>query len=382
VSQFYSSLYTHAIPWALHTKPVAKANMGKTDGDEIDKAVRNCSSGQTIGIPIGPDTSFVIAEAVLTAVDATLRNKLPVLRGFRYLDDFEAAFATRAEAEEAQWHLESALGDFELVVNPFKTHVLELPQPFKATWTRELAAFPIRTATSAQTLNDTIALFSRAAELAGQHHPGALSYALRKATGIAVTAEIWPTYQALVWSAVSVEPTTMAIALDLLTIKALEAGSNIRKAGAVEVVEALIQRHAPIRNASEVAWALWAAVELELDLSDEAAKAIVAMEDDFVALIALDANSRGRFTAGTLDTGPWETLVNYDEVLSGDHWLLAYEATIKGWLTSAAPRVNADPFFTMLKQRDVYFYDINPTRAPFTGPAGPLPGAPIPDSYF
>src|SRR5207248_321442 len=98
----YPSLYTHAIPWALHTKPVAKANKGKTDGDKIDKAVRDCSSGQTIGIPIGPDTSFVVAEIVLTAVDAAIRTKLPLFRGFRYLDDYEAAFVSRAEAEEAQ----------------------------------------------------------------------------------------------------------------------------------------------------------------------------------------------------------------------------------------------------------------------------------------
>jgi hypothetical protein len=89
-------LYTHAIPWALHTKPVAKANRNKTDGDKIDKAVRNCSSGQTVGIPIGPDTSFVVAEIVLAAVDGLLRTKLPALRGFRYLDDYEAAFETRA----------------------------------------------------------------------------------------------------------------------------------------------------------------------------------------------------------------------------------------------------------------------------------------------
>lgn len=159
VSQFYPSLYTHAIPWALHTKAVAKANQGKTDGDRIDRAMRNCSSGQTVGIPIGPDASFVVAEIVLTAVDALLKTKISALRGLRYLDDYEVAFQSRAEAEEAQGHLESALGDFELVVNPFKTYVLELPQPFKTTWTRELREFPIRTSSPTKTLNDTIALF-------------------------------------------------------------------------------------------------------------------------------------------------------------------------------------------------------------------------------
>jgi hypothetical protein len=161
-----------------------------------------------------------------------------------------------------------------------------------------------------------------------------------------------------------------------------QSGFKIRKAGAVEVIEALIQRHAPLRNASEVAWALWAAIVLEIDLSERCAKAVASMEDDFVALLALDANERGRFTAGHLDQSGWEALIDYDTVLTGDHWLLAYEATIKGWLTSAATRVAASPFFSLLQQRDVYFYDRAPVHAPFTCPAGPLPGAPLPESYF
>jgi hypothetical protein len=381
VSQFYPSLYTHAIPWALHTKPVAKANRGSTDGDEIDKAVRNCSSGQTIGIPIGPDTSFVVAEIVLAAVDGILRKKISGFRGFRYLDDYEAAFQTRAEAEEAQGHLESALGDFELVVNPFKTHILELPQPFKATWTRELAAFPIRTGSSSQTLNDTIALFSHAAELA-RRHPGALAYALRKSNEIRLDARSWRTFQGLVWSSVSVEPTTTAVALDLLNVKASEVGLPVAKRGATEVIVAQILRNAPLRNASEVAWALWAALELDVRLPASVARAVSAMEDDFVALLALDAEARGVFRAGVLDKSAWEALVDYDDVLLGDHWLLAYEGTLHGWVASAATRVRSDPFFSVLQRGGVHFYDPHPARAPFTGPAGPLPGAPIPDSYL
>jgi hypothetical protein len=34
ITQFYHAIYTHSIPWALHSKPVAKANKGKTVGDE------------------------------------------------------------------------------------------------------------------------------------------------------------------------------------------------------------------------------------------------------------------------------------------------------------------------------------------------------------
>jgi hypothetical protein len=60
VNQSYSSLYTHTrSPWALEGKLHAKQHKGQTGADRIDKALRNLSDGQTMGVPIGPDTSFL-----------------------------------------------------------------------------------------------------------------------------------------------------------------------------------------------------------------------------------------------------------------------------------------------------------------------------------
>jgi Reverse transcriptase (RNA-dependent DNA polymerase) len=162
VSQFYASLYTHSIPWALEGKRVAKQNLGKTPSDKLDKALRNVSDGQTMGVPIGPDTSFLAAEIVLTAVDRALAKKVR-MRGHRYIDDYELAFRSRSEAEEAQALLEEELAHYELAINPTKTEVLELPQPFLEGWTHELATFPIRSANSSQTL--TISLHCSAVRL-------------------------------------------------------------------------------------------------------------------------------------------------------------------------------------------------------------------------
>jgi hypothetical protein len=379
VSQCYASLYTHAISWALHSKVYAKKNRGSTDGDEIDRAMRACTSGQTVGIPVGPDASYIVAEMVLTSVDALFKSQIPSLRGFRYLDDYEAAFATRSEAEQAQASLEGALGDFELALNPFKTRVLELPQPYKATWKKDLAAFPIRDDTPRKRLNDIVSLFSKAAEVASEFL-GALTYVLRMSIAIEVDETSWPTFQSLVWNAVSVEPTTMSLALDLLMAKSEEAELPVDKAPATEVLEALINRHAPVRNASEVAWALWAAIVLEVDLTEDSARAIGKMDDDFVALVALDARARGRFPSGGIDTALWETILGGD-ALTGAHWLLAYEGALKQWLPVAEQVVKSDPFFGLLRSRGVRFYDVDPDRAPFTGPSAPPPGAPFPDSY-
>jgi len=103
VSQFYPSLYTHSIPWALHGKKEAKGNKGGDSlGNKLDRLVRNGQDGQTLGIPVGPDTSLVIAEIVASAVDETLQSdRHSNIEGFRYYDDYELVFDTSLEAESA-----------------------------------------------------------------------------------------------------------------------------------------------------------------------------------------------------------------------------------------------------------------------------------------
>jgi len=75
ISQFYPSIYTHSIPWAMHGKNHAKANIGRTQGDLIDKAFRQQQDGQTVGVPIGPDSSLTVAEVILSTIDVALAHR-------------------------------------------------------------------------------------------------------------------------------------------------------------------------------------------------------------------------------------------------------------------------------------------------------------------
>lgn len=83
IADCYSSIYTHSISWALHTKEVAKKNAqnkkGKNDtngnkliGDEIDSHIQDMSHGQTNGIPQGSELMNFIAEMVLGYADTDL----------------------------------------------------------------------------------------------------------------------------------------------------------------------------------------------------------------------------------------------------------------------------------------------------------------------
>lgn len=52
--------------------------------------------------------------------DAELKNKIPNLKGHRFIDDYELSFHTQTEAEMAFHFLENALRDYELALNPKK----------------------------------------------------------------------------------------------------------------------------------------------------------------------------------------------------------------------------------------------------------------------
>ena len=101
ISQFYGSIYTHAIPWAQVGKATEKARTRphgpKVLGNWIDDAVRQGQEGQTRGIPIGPDTSLAIAELILCDVDAKLAAKFPGLAetATRYMDDLHVFTSSR-----------------------------------------------------------------------------------------------------------------------------------------------------------------------------------------------------------------------------------------------------------------------------------------------
>ena len=107
INRFYGSIYSHSIPWAVLGKPEAlKQHKAKTLDThwsaELDRLVRACNRNQTIGIPIGPDTSRVVSELVLSRIDHELKKNGSGLRKrqvFHNIDDYEIGVENATEAE-------------------------------------------------------------------------------------------------------------------------------------------------------------------------------------------------------------------------------------------------------------------------------------------
>lgn len=118
LSTCFPSIYTHSIPWAFVGKELAKQNYSDKDAwyNKIDSNCSDMHNGETHGILIGPHTSNLISEVILTVIDKTLYDK-----GYRYIrniDDYECYVRSYDEAQRFLADLESTLDEFDLRLNP------------------------------------------------------------------------------------------------------------------------------------------------------------------------------------------------------------------------------------------------------------------------
>jgi hypothetical protein len=362
ISEFYHSIYTHSIPWALHTKAVAKANMRarRADlGDEIDALIRKAQDNQTMGIPIGPDTSFIVSEVLLSSADRELVARIAGLNGIRYFDDFEFSFSQFSDAESMLAVLQEVLLGYELRLNPRKTSVRLPPIEFEAEWVREIRAFRFRKTASGQA-GDLIGYFDLITEyMTGRPDEHVAKYAISRL----VDDKFVPRpsnlvlYQSLLCQIATAEPGSIREVLMSL-IHVSSQGNVLDTALISETLTSIIVRHAPLGHHYEIAWSIWAAITLGIDLETVAQAAVSKVDNSVVAILALDARQQG--LARTLDTTVWEAHMCEPDLYE-DQWLLCYEANVQGWLPSqgGGDHVSADPNFGFLKAAGVHFYTSN-----------------------
>jgi len=362
ISKFYQSIYTHSIAWALHGKANIKSLRKRNDlryiGNRLDLFLRNGQDKQTIGIPIGPDTSLVIAEIILAPVDKMVASKIRNIGGFRQIDDYELSFDCREDAECAEYEIESALSQYELELNPKKTEIERLPNPIHKYWPTWLRCFKFEKGHVGEK-NSLISYFSKAFEFAAENpDDSVLRYAIARLRSEDFDKGNWKLLQKLLLQCIISEPGTLPFALEQY-INYDKKNYPILNSNLEDVLNKQIQSHAPLGHGSEVSWSLWGAIAFNIKLSSKTAMAISNMEDSIIALLALDAENRGLFN-GNLNTKKWEICMT-QEGLYEEMWLLSYEANKKGWLSSLSvtDHVANDTAFNWLKKHNVEFYDMS-----------------------
>ena len=360
ISQFYPSIYTHTIPWSIHTKAISKANIknSKLYGNLIDKEVQACQYGQTKGVAIGPDTSLGIAELLLSDIDNKLKAQCNIKDGVRFIDDIELSFVKLADAENTLVTLEGLLYEYELQLNISKTKIVELPDTLESVYVTDLRIYlPLQTNSSRAQWID----FFNKAFLLAQEFPsdGVLRYALASIRKSQIKQKDWECVQNLLWQSVLNDSGTIRFIIDVLLENSSKLPLPINKNIAIDTLNLLITTSAAAGHGSEVVWAIWAALLFGLELPEESQDAILNMDDSFVAVAAMVANKHNvfkRVKSSNLWSG-WLTKDCFDD----SNWLFAYEAYRHGWMRNKVrlAELHKNPSCQFMKKAGVSFVDEN-----------------------
>lgn len=147
ISKFYNSIYAHAISWALITKKKSKELYRDEkkkkafikngyDYECFENHIMQMQDKESFGVPIGPDTSYIIADILLSPIDKLLFSK--GFKFIRYIDDYYFCAITESHLQDFLNELRKQLYIYKLNVNDGKTEITKFPIPLKPEWINEL----------------------------------------------------------------------------------------------------------------------------------------------------------------------------------------------------------------------------------------------------
>lgn len=150
VANFYPSIYTHSIAWAIDGKTNARKNRTSYDtlGKVIDRLVQYANDQCTNGLGIGPAVSDLISEVVLAAVDrdcsARLKRDQVDFVGVRFKDDYRFLTTSVKSAERISAALRYSLREYNLTLNEGKSEIKSLPEGIFREWTSRYHSYSLR----------------------------------------------------------------------------------------------------------------------------------------------------------------------------------------------------------------------------------------------
>lgn len=357
ILRFYPSLYTHAIPWALHGKAVAKSKQRDTSllGNRLDALIRKCQDNQSIGLPIGPVTSRIIAEIVATSIDIKLRQELKdhKVAFNRHVDDVIISQPDSASEYLVRQSWSRSLSKYELSSNEQKSKFILPGGALERDWVRLLRS--IEVPNYRQTRRHIDEYFTLSFKLSDDYpDEGVLSWAIKKAQSFIIHDDFWPLFEHYLFQVAWRDGKAAQPAMHIIAQGAAHS-APVNKTEVLDFCTKYINHHHLAGNEYESIWALFLMRSLPgITVSSKSISAVLESAPTISSLVALDMRASGktRFKTPKL----WiDTAKNGD--LNSSDWLFIYECARKGWIPEAIPTVKQHKYFKSLLKSGVYFYD-------------------------
>lgn len=362
IAACFPSIYTHCIPWALHSKDEAKSTSSVTTlaGNLLDKCTQNTRDRQTNGLLIGPHASNILSEIILTRIDTELQAK-GYRKVVRHVDDYRFFADTLDEAELFVKELGLNLRAYEMSLNEKKTRILELPRPSDENWRLVLNRFlfPNDEELRFSVIRSFLDLALECAQSVGKSTP--LNYAIKTIAGSDAPRKLNPRanrmYAQEAMNLALAYPYLAPLLDEFVFDKYWHEGLKPRIADfATSLVQLGVRKLYP----DTIAHALYFALkhDVALALKDDVLIEIIALDDCVANVLLLEyAKKRDRPKVKSAINKRAKDLKAEDSREKDKHWLLIYQVWSKKELEG-----NGQGFLAKLKDRDFQFFRM-PSRA-------------------
>ncbi|MCW9705611.1 RNA-directed DNA polymerase [Fodinibius salsisoli] len=363
ISKFYPSIYSHSVCWALvgHSKAKKHQDDNRRWFNKLDIAIRSMQRNETIGIPIGPDTSNIVSELVLSRVDKEL-NDYDYLR---FVDDYKCYCSTKEEADSFLIDLSRSLEKYHLRLNTRKTVVGELPKALDPNWVRRLREYSNHFLSESKLTKKSINRISEFLDLAinlAENNPGesALKYAVKVLSSKKYSDEEVFSFTFLYLSRICFQhPYFIDVFNSFLSKNKDELGNSIK--GLIEnEINRISEEHIQYRRSDVALWSLYIAIKYELEIKnyESISEQLIEDRDCLPSLMSyLYAKKNDLDISKYLDMIPQII----DEKSEDDWWIYIYQTFIDQPNKPVFNQIDYKDFYMDLNGSDVTF--LNETLA-------------------
>jgi hypothetical protein len=330
VARCFPSIYTHSIPWAIHGHEASKKDRN-WDSDSVyanrlDFVVRQAQDGQTVGIPVGPDTSRVISEIVLSAIDKefiTRSGQTPAY--LRHVDDYWVGGHSIDECERHLQNLRAALRHFELDVNEWKTKIVSTKQVFGETWPTEFEreiSGSLGPGASLLGLDPISSLSKFVDQATRANDDGMIRHVIRKIDEHGLWVANWDVLEHfLAHCAVQFPHSFDYVARVVAWRKRLDKSHDLPLW--TQIAESIIAEASALTRDGEVLWALWLLRELGVKLQSSLSDRIVQHSSPLILACVTHMHANGLAADSDL---PAKLCARIEgDPYSGSYWPLTLE---------------------------------------------------------
>lgn len=354
ISKFYDSIYTHTVAWALHGKEEARTKMYSDNllGNKIDKKIRNCQEGHSIGIPIGPDSSFLVSELILNVIDKKIS-----LKGCRYADDIYLYSNDKIELQKSLKKLREQLAEYKLSLNESKVEIKKFPFKIDEGWESELEKIIRQFSEKESQQKKAIKNFFNFVfiEMEKSKKDQILKYAHYKLLKVEIFKGNWENFENLLLKSMLLCPEIIEKSIEIL--KKHEEYVSKNKLGIL--INRIIQINSDFGNDYEIIWALWAAKELNIKIKFCNIKKIIETASSITCVLAIGIYKDG--LVKEVKGKEFELIERIKNRIKNknfysDEWILYYELAKKNWFSDLQEFIKKDLFMELLLNNNIEFF--------------------------